>query len=304
MYDSAGPLRGRCVLAVLFLVFAVSPIWGQAPSPAGQAAAGSSTAQTSSAAQAAPVGESTVNDELLARVRKLYFSTRQAGLDGFDCQILPDWHGLFVTAHPGTTIAADDTRIVLLKTVRISIHARLNGGSTVEWVQTPNPDQPPDQDAVKLLADMHQATEQTIQGFLQFWTPFMDGSMVPDSASGLTMTQTATELTIHADQGETKVTEVFSNDLILQHFDVMMNDTSIKFNPSYQPTGRGLLVDRFQAFIQPLGPPPGPVQEMRVEVYYQTIDSVPIPARLSMEVVGTGAFNFTLDGCRTLMATK
>ena len=38
---------------------------------------------------------------------------------------------------------------------------------------------------------------------------------------------------------------------------------------------------------------------MNVDIDYQTINGFPIPDKLNMEVIGTGKFNFTFDGCAT-----
>jgi hypothetical protein len=171
----------------------------------------------------------------------------------------------------------------------------MQGGSTLDWTQ--NPAKPLDDDSSALLTKMHQTTEQTLEGFLQFWTPFVDGSVVPESAEGLNITHTGTLHTIHAEQGSTELTETFSNDLHLQQFDVSMSGISIKFQPAYQPTEQGLLVKGFQAHVQPAGVPPDQAEEMHVDIEYQTLDGFPIPARLTMDVTNTGKFNFVLDGC-------
>jgi hypothetical protein len=144
---------------------------------------------------------------------------------------------------------------------------------------------------------MHQATEQALQGFMQFWTPFVDGSAVPANSSGLTVTHSPSTITLHAAANGTDITEVFSNDLLMEEFEVIMSGATVKFEPSFKATAQGLLVERFLAHIQPAGNPPGPVQEMHVGIDYQTIKGFPIPRQLNMEVVGSGAFNFSLDGC-------
>jgi hypothetical protein len=298
----SGP-RNRCASVVVFMVFASFASGAQQPStPKTPAPSPQGGAQTSPANQDRPTPDSKANDELLARASKLYFSTASVGLDGFDCAVQPDWHALFVSANKGTAIAEDDSRIVLLKTVKITLHARLKGGSTLDWV--PDTGKPVDQDSTSLLDQMHKATEQTLQGFLQFWIPFVDGSVVPQNSQGLQMTHTADGFTLHSNSNGTEVTEVMSNDLILQQFNVVMGGNSIKFSPSYQSTEKGLLVNRFVSYIQMVGPPPGPVQEMHVEIYYQPIDGVPITAKLNMEVIGTGIFNFALDGCQVSKASK
>jgi len=237
------------------------------------------------------------DDAWLQKTGSLYYSTAKSGLGGFDCVVHPDWRTLFLTADTGSTVAADDARILLLETVKINLHAHLQGGSTLDWSQNQDPGKPLDDDSTALLSKMRQATEQTLEGFLQFWTPFVDGSVVPESADGLAITHTGTQHTIHAQQGETALTETFSSDLLLEHFDVDMNGISIKFQPAYKSTDQGLLVKSFQAHVQPAGVPADQAQEMHVDIEYQNLDGFPIPSRLSMDVTNNGNFNFVLDGC-------
>jgi hypothetical protein len=288
---------------VLFLAFAAAVAWAQQEPPAAPGA-GAAAAQNATAKPDESSSDSKANDELLAKAAKLYYSTKAAGLDGFDCEVHPDWRKLFSSATQGAAIADDDVRLVTLKPVKITMHARLGGASTVDWVQTSNPDKPLDADATSLLEQMHRATEQTVQGFLQFWTPFVDGSVVPASSGGMKVTRSATEYTIHVEQGGAEVTEIFSNELVLQQFNVVTNGVSIKFAPSYQSTDKGLLVNRFDAHIEPVGQGSAPAQEMHVQVAYATVDGLPIPSNLNMDVVGTGVFNLSMDGCRTLRAGK
>jgi len=263
------------------------------------AAAGAQSALN--AAPAAPAQQSTTgaggDDAWLARTSKLYYSTTKAGLNGFDCAVHPDWRGLFMTSSPGTEVSEDEAHVVLLKSVKINLHAHMQGGSTLDWNPDPPPGEPLDDATSQMLARMHEATEQTLEGFMQFWTPFVDGSTVPDSSQGLTITHTSTAHTIHAEQEGTALTETFSNDLLLEHFDVDMKSLSIKFQPAYRSTDQGLLVKSFQAHVQPAGSAPGQAQDMHVDIEYQTLDGFPIPARLSVAIANSGTMNFVFDGC-------
>jgi hypothetical protein len=198
----------------------------------------------------------------------------------------------------------DDARILVLKPVKVTVHARMNGQSTLEWVRTPDPEKPLDSDSSILLDRMHEATEQAMHGFLQFWIPFVDGSVVPASSAGLKVSRSASDFTIHGEQNGTQVTEIFSNEMILQHFNVITNGVSIRFAPSYHSTEKGLLVNHFDANIQPLGQASETAQVMHVQVLYATIDGLFIPSNLNMEVVGTGTFNMAMDGCRTIQGSK
>jgi hypothetical protein len=251
---------------------------------------------TSHGTPALPAAKPNPADEMLARAGKLYYSTTKAGLNGFDCAVVPDWLTVFHSAQPDVAFAADDPRILLLKSVKITLHAQMKGGSSVDWTP-PAPSAPLDKNSADLLDGMHQATEQSLQGFLQFWTPFVDGSAVPSSSQGLEIAKTDNGYRLHAEQTGTSVTEELDNNLLITHYSVTMDQATVNFVPAYKPTDKGLLVDSFLAHILPAGSPPDQVQEMHVSIEYQTVSGVLIPARLNMNVVGSGAFDFIFDGC-------
>src|SRR5205814_6094231 len=189
---------GRLASFVFFL--ALGPVAARAQQGPPAAPGAEQSATQSATGKPEDASDSKANDELLAKAAKLYYSTKTAGLDGFDCEVHPDWRKLFSSATPGTAIADDDARLQTLKPVRVTMHARLGGGSSVDWVQTPEADKPLDANAASLLEQMHKATEQTVQGFLQFWTPFVDGSVVPANSAGMKFTHSGTDYTIHIEQ--------------------------------------------------------------------------------------------------------
>jgi hypothetical protein len=257
------------------------------------------------AAQQSATGATTGSDDAwLASTSKLYYSTAKAGLNGFDCAVHPDWRVLFMTASPGTEVSDDDAHVVLLKSVKINLHAHMQGGSTLDWSPDSNLGEPLDDASSQMLTRMHETTEQTLEGVMQFWTQFMNGSVVPDSSQGLTITHTGTAHTIHAEQNGTALTEIFSNDLLLQHFDVDMKGLSVKFQPAYKPTDQGLLVKSFRAHVQPADSAPDQAQDMHVDIEYQTLDGFPIPARLSVEIPNSRTMNFVFDGCTVSRVQK
>jgi hypothetical protein len=274
--------------------------------------AAAALAQKPPAASAPPAGQTPAqshpatkaNDELLARAGKLYYSTAHTGFEGFDCAIHPDWHALFVSAQPGVPIAADDPRIVLLKSAKIALHAHAKGNSSVEWTPPATAGKPLDESSANMLDGLHQAVEQSLMGFLQFWTPFVDGSAVPASSEGLELTKTEDGYRLYAEENGTAVTEVLDNQLLLKEFHVAMNQATVDFAPAYKPTEKGLLVSSFLAHVLPAGAPSGQAQEMHVTIAYQTVDGFAVPAELTMNVLNSGAFEFALDGCTVSRLTK
>jgi len=245
-------------------------------------------------------------DALLANAAKLYYSYSRNGngLDGFDCTVHPDWKKIVIVASKGASDASTEQHIQLLNGVKLQLHAHLMGRSTLDWDESSNIGKTLDEDSLTLITGMHQATEQTIQGFLQFWAPFMNGSVVPSSSQGLDITQSARGYKLVAVQGDTSVTERFDPKLVLQEFDVAMSGAAMSFSPSYKATKEGLLVTSFTAHIRPPESASAKSQEMHVSIEYETVDGFSIPARLSMDVVNTGTFDFVFDGCKVNQGPK
>jgi hypothetical protein len=273
------------------LILALLPV-----SASCQASSAKAPVAPASTAQA-PAAKADPDAAFLSKASSLYYSTTKQGLTGFDCAVHPDWANIFKTVSKGATTADAEEPVALLNSVKITIHARLTGaGSGIDW--TPDATVPlPDQQSTELLDHMHQATAQTLQGFLQFWTPFVNGSVIPDSSAGIEITKTPTGHTIHAMDGATSLTEVLDADNVLKQFNVEMGGAKISFEPSYKPTPKGLLVSAFAATILPPGATPDKAQKMNVGVEYQTVKGFLVPQTLSMDVVGTGTFSFTFDGC-------
>ena len=142
-----------------------------AQDPAASQAAKQSADPSSATAAAQPARTNPENKEWLAKTAKLYSSSARAGLTGFDCTIHPDWRALFASASDGDAVAENDPRILLLNGVKITMHARMKGGSAIEWLANSSADKPLDQNSTDLLDAMHRTVEQTLEGFLQFWGP-------------------------------------------------------------------------------------------------------------------------------------
>lgn len=252
------------------------------------------SAQTPAPGQAG--APSAADNAWLTDARKIYYSSIRAGLKGFNCDVRPDWRTLLVSANGGAEVADDDPRMALLKDVKVRMHARMSGGgSTIEWTAG-EPGQPADDASAALLEAMHRTVSQTLEGFLQFWMPFIENQEVPETAAGVEISHTGSQHTIHAKEGATELTEIFDEKLVLQQFNVNLSGLSIKFFPAFEPTPEGLLVSAFDAHILPAGSAVNE-QRMHVSIHYQSIDRLVIPSELNMNVVGTGTFHYIFSGC-------
>lgn len=243
---------------------------------------------------AAQSPSSNSNNAWLAQTAKLYYSSSKAGLKGFDCTLQPDWQQLFASKDGGTVAASDAPAVTLLNSVKTAIHARMDNGAIVDWNP---PTQQLDATQSALLDQMHSALNQMVQGFLQFWSPFIETQVVPESADGLEITPTPDGgKQIHAAAAQVEVTEIFDRGNILRQYNVTMSGTKILLSPTYTPSDHGLLVTQFHAFIQPQDASQNK-QEMNVQLGYQWIDGFPLPAQLHMDVVGVAGLNIAFQNC-------
>ena len=243
--------------------------------------------------------QKSADSEWLSKTAKVYFSSAKAGLAGFNCDVHPDWKALFASAAKSGDVQANDAYVEQLKKVQVKMHARMQDGSTIEWVASSPEGQGANGNSDAMIETLHQTVQQILEGFMQFWSPFMEVSVVPQKTEGIEISHTPTSHTIHAKQGTTELTEVFNNDLVLEHFDVQLAGTSIKLSPSFESTPQGLRVKTFAAEILPAGATPAQSQKMMARVDYQTVNQQAIPGQLSIDVTGTGNFSFTFDGCTT-----
>jgi hypothetical protein len=288
----ASPARFLAVLLTAGCLCSGACAQNQLPSPA--APAPPSAIPNLGGTEAA---KADTNAAFLAKASQLYYSSFKAGLQGFDCQVHPDWRTL-VSSQQDSAVADDDPRIALLKSVNMTLHGRLTGGSSLDWNLPQASAKPLNKDLIDLLNSMHQASDRTLTGFMQFWSPFIDGSVIPATSDGLEITHSVKGHTLHADQEGTSLTEILDSNLVMQQFNVATQGAKIDFSPRYKSTGQGLLVNGFQARIQSPSDPPDQAEQMHVEIDYQTVSGYPIPSRISMEVIGTGKSDFTLDGCK------
>lgn len=224
----------------------------------------------------------------------MYYSSAVAGLKGFDCEVRPNWQALYSVKNGGQLSADNQAKVALLNPVKIALHGRMDGGSTLDWNP---PVQSLDATQTSLLNDMHSALNQTLQGFMQFWTPFIERQVIPDSSRGLEIAATDDGgRKIHLKQSDVELFETFDSGRILRQYNVVMSGTKVEVTPTYSPSDHGLVITHFHAFIRPTDETQK-VQEMNVELAYQWLNGFPIPAHLDMDVLGVAELNVAFENC-------
>jgi hypothetical protein len=263
-------------------------------------------------AQHAPVqaaGAAPLNDALLAKATALYDSTAKSGLHGFDCALHPDWNKVMSSARKGAAVADDDPKLVLMRQVKITLHARLSGNSTLDWQRPEHLQKPLDASETAMLEEAHRGLEQSLLGTLKLWTPLIDGSVAESlGEDDVDLTQTSEGYTLRSRDKQHALTEVFDSDLLLKHFITVDAGSTVDIEPAFQPpaqpSGRGLALSGFVAHLQPAGVPGQGQQDMRVGIEYQTVSAMQIPARVTIDLPNVVEMDFSLDGCTVNPASK
>ena len=295
MYKSRFAVPARMSDATSLLVLSCALVHAQTP-PAG-AAPPAPTLQSGSAAS--------LNDALLAKATSLYDSTAKSGLHSFVCQVHPDWNKIMSSARKSAPAAADEAKAALLGTIKITLHARLDGGSTLDWQPPESPEIPLDPAAKSMFNKAHKDVETTLLGILKFWTQLVNGSVAESlGETDVDVTQTGDGYTLHSKDKRYPLTEEFDRDLLLMHFITVDSASTADIAPTFRPSGRGLLVQSFVARIQPTGAGPAAAQEMHIGLEYQTVSAIQIPARITVELPNVVEMDFALDGCTVNAASN
>jgi len=258
------------------------------------AALASAQAPASAAGSPQPAAAASLSDSLLAKAMGLYDSTAKSGLHGFDCKVHPDWKAIMASSRKGAAVSDNDPRLALVATATIALHARMAGGSTLDW-RTPagKPLSPSDQ---ALLERAHRGIDNTLLGVLKLWIPLVDGSVAERlGEDGVTIT--AKDAGYEVRSGDKLLTEEFDRALLLTRYIDTDAGATVDIAPVYQRGPHGLQLTSFTAQISPSGAAAGSGQRMDVAVEYQTVSGRQIPAAFNVDVANVVTMNFKLDGC-------
>jgi predicted phosphohydrolase len=238
----------------------------------------------------------TLKDALLAKAAGLYGATGKAGLQGFDCQVHPDWNLIMTSSRKGPAAAGDEAKLALLGTARIVLHVRLKGNSSLDWLVPVQPEKPVDKAATAMLDQAHRGIENTLVGVLKLWIPLVDGSVAESlGEEDVEISQNENGYTLRSK--DKSLSEEFDRNLLLVRYISVDSGSTMDIVPTFDQTSRGLQLLSFVAHIHPAGAARESVQEMRVGVAYQTVAGEEIPARLTIEMPSVVQMNFKLDGC-------
>jgi hypothetical protein len=246
------------------------------------------------AVPAPPAAAASLSDSLLARATTLYDSTTKSGLHGFDCQVHPDWKGIIASSRGGAPVSGDDPRLALVSGAKITLHARMAGGSTLDWQASAGEPLSPSDQALEERA--HRGIENTLLGVLKLWIPLVDGSVAESlGEEGMTIAATDSGYTVRS--GDKLLTENFDGGLLLKRYLTTDAGATVDIAPTYEQEPHGLRLTAFSAQVSPGSGAGSKAQQMAVAVAYQSVSGQQIPAAFNIDVAHVVRMNFKLDGC-------
>ena len=172
---------------------------------------------------------------------------------------------------------ADDPRLPLLNQVGITLHARLNGSSTLDWQPPPGRQ---DAKAQATLDTAHRGIEQTLLGVLKLWAPLVNGSIAESfGEDNFVLAQSENSYPLRSQDKQHALTERFDRNLLLTQ---------------YISTESGGAIPQTTA--------PETDQETRAAFEYAPVSQArdraqPIPVKLAIEIPNVVTMNFALDTC-------
>jgi hypothetical protein len=225
---------------------------------------------------------------LLVPARLQYYNLQAHGVKSYACDVDFDWGAFFKAVSGKTPNPADPTQ-VYLNSSHLHFVSDLDGPYQLAWGKGNGM---PDGKESAIQA-MHDTMQQMIVGFLQAWTPSLNGNLYPVEVQSMKRTATGYELRQVTPQ-RTMIEQVNSS-MLLESIDEQANGTENKMDVTFSGSpGARLLTSVGGDYRQSPG---GSAISILMKTAFQTVDGVQIPASLTASVPGIAAFDFNFKGC-------
>jgi hypothetical protein len=220
----------------------------------------------------------------LSAARATYYTPTTDGLQSFHCDVTNNWKLIL------NDVSADDPFLAWLTQVSISLDDNLKTGGKATWTSA----KPPPADAADAENQIQKGLTQMLQGFMQTWNGYMNGSMVPEPDSSTTVTRNGDGVLLHAADANDSIDESFDRNMVLTESHVIAPNMDVEMYPTYEQTSDGKIVSSMRSVTRATN---APGTDMTMTVTYNLIDSFRIPATLKVAEKNVGNFEFTFANC-------
>ena len=231
-------------------------------------------------------------EKRLLNARPAYYTPTAAGLQSFHCGVTIDWKDLFQRLQ-GKTLPDDDPMLKYVQSAHLSVEDNLHSGAHFAWANTGVPDPQIEKRAAQISSGM----KQMVEGFLQSWNGYMNGSMVPAPDDTVTLTDENGALHLRAKTGTMHLDEYFDKSMLLTsaHVTDPSKSMDVLAEPTYMESPKGRIVEDIHSIVKQ--PAPAADVDVRMSVTYREAGGFQLPATMKIDEQNVGTFDFAFTEC-------
>ena len=230
---------------------------------------------------------------LLLSARQQYYNLRTNGVKSYTCNVYFDWDGFF-TQVAGKPLPKDDPTMVYLKSLKLVLVNDLSGEGDMKFIDAGAPPEDHKEGVEKLKASI----KQMVGGFVQAWTPTLNGTIIPVEVDGMKKTPAGYTLT---GKGEETTEETLDSNLRLTGLSVKSKDLLSTMQTTFISSPKGLLMTEMEGDYHE--PESAPATHVVMKTSFEPVAGVELPATLTASVPSVATFKFAFNGC-TVEKTK
>jgi len=233
-----------------------------------------------------PLAYATGMKEIVSQARQSYYNLTNTGLDGFRCQVQPDFDTTF-KALKAAPIVQDQVLPILRKT-RFELLVGPNGASTVSH-QSELP--PPNEDVAGRVRNATTGTEQILTGFMETWSQFMINSTpLPDADGDYQLEDLGNKYRITSKQPSADAIILMDRDYEIAELKVTTPELAGTIWPKFSRIKDQFILVSYVYRAESENP-----QELSVKIEYGDVEGFKLPSKVTATMkLPSGAVDFLL----------
>jgi hypothetical protein len=231
--------------------------------------------------------------KLLKEARSAYYSLKDEGMQGFRCDMTPNWAALLEEQRKANPEGIDKA-IERLKGIHFSVEVDSEGNAKVQHTEAAadNPEM------AQGLSQVYRGMEQMTTGFFQTWAVFVVRPALPEAGTEFDLESGPQSHHITYNEGPTKVAVTMNRQLAITAVKVQAEGFDSMVRPQFASTGKGYLLTGYDAEYQ--GASGGDRTNLQVKIDNQKVSGLQIPQKLNLKGSYNGtpfAVEVTFYGC-------
>ena len=224
---------------------------------------------------------------LLISARQQVYNLRTSGVKSYTCDVFFDWDDFF-TQVAGKPLPKDDPTMVYLNSLKLVLVNDLSGDASMKFIDAGAPPEERKDGVEKLKGSI----KQMVGGFVQAWTPTLNGTIIPAEVDSLKKTPDGYLLT---GKGEESTSETLDSNLHLTGLSVQSKELSSTMQTTFVPSPKGLLMTEMAGdYREPDATAPTHVV---MKTTFAPVEGAQLPATLQASVPNVATFKFAFRGC-------